>query len=231
MCGGLPAANNAVMRLFVALSLSHESASELDRVVSPLRPEWPALRWTGLNAWHLTLAFLGEVDETVTGKLAARLARAAARHPRLSLSLTGGGAFPAAERARVLWTGVKGDRRELVALAASVAAGARRAGVPLTSEGRRYQPHLTLARTRAPVDVRPLVQTLASYQGTPWVAGEIYLIHSRLAAQPRYETLGAWSLREARPARRAESPGVPQPGTAPRAGPGADPGLAPGWPR
>ncbi len=219
------------MRLFVALSLPPESASELDQVVSPLRPAWPALRWTGLDAWHLTLAFLGEVDETVAGKLAARLERASGRHPRLSLSLSGAGAFPAAERARVLWTGVKGNRRGLAALAASVAAGARRAGVPLTTEGRRYQPHLTLARSRAPVDVRPLVETLAGYQGTPWVAGEIYLIHSRLGAQPRYETLGAWPLRDVRPARRGKRPGIPQPGPAPRPGPGTETGLAPGWRR
>ncbi len=36
---------------------------------------------------------------------------------------------------------------------------------------------------------------LASFAGTPWVASEIYLIHSRLGAQPRYEILGSWPLR------------------------------------
>ena len=182
------------MRLFVAIALPAVAAGELDGAVAPLRLAWPELRWTGRDAWHLTLAFLGEVDEGLTGKLGARLERAAARHARLSLSLGGAGAFPTAGRARVLWTGVQGDRRGLARLAQSVAAGAARAGVLAAQEGRRYQPHLTLARCRAPADVRTLVATLASFAGTAWTAGEIYLIRSRLQERPRYETLGAWPL-------------------------------------
>jgi 2'-5' RNA ligase len=185
------------MRLFVAIALPPEAASELDAVVTPLRPAWPELRWTGVDAWHLTLAFLAEVDEVVTGRLAVRLERAARRHAPLSLSLAGAGAFPVPARARVLWTGIRGDRRGLGSLAGSVAAGARRAGAPPASEGRGYQPHLTLARCRAPADVSALVDTLSGFAGTPWVASEIYLIHSRLEAHPRYEVLGTWPLRPA----------------------------------
>jgi RNA 2',3'-cyclic 3'-phosphodiesterase len=191
------------MRLFVAIALPAAAAGELDSAVAPLRLAWPELRWTGRDAWHLTLAFLGEVDEELTGKLGDRLQRAAARHARLSLSLGGAGAFPTAARARVLWTGIRGDRRGLAALAASVAAGARRAGVPPSQEGRRYEPHLTLARCRAPADVQTLVATLAGFAGTPWTAGEIYLIRSRLQDQPRYETLGAWPMLASAPGRPA----------------------------
>lgn len=186
------------MRLFVALALPAVAAGELDRVVAPQRHAWPELRWTGRDAWHLTLAFLGEVGEAVTGGLMERLARAAGRHERMTLSLGGAGAFPKASRARVLWAGVQGDQRALAALAATVGAAARRAGAPPASEGRSYQPHLTLARCRTPADVRPLVATLGSFTGTPWTAADIYLIRSRLGGEPRYETLGAWPLRESR---------------------------------
>jgi 2'-5' RNA ligase len=187
------------MRLFVAVAVPECAADELDDAVAPLRQSWPGLRWTGRDAWHLTLAFLGEVNEPVSARLVPRLERAAARHPRLSLSLGGAGAFPGATRARVLWTGVKGEPRALPALAASVAAGARRAGAPPAEEGRRFQPHLTLARCREPVDVRPLVGCLSGYAGTPWTAEEIYLIRSHLPGgrphdRPRYETLGCWPL-------------------------------------
>jgi 2'-5' RNA ligase len=184
-----------IMRLCVAIALPVEAAGELDEVVAPLRPARPELRWTGRDAWHLTLAFLGEVDEATVARLAVRLERAARRHPCLSLSLSGAGAFPGASRARVLWTGIQGDRRELNGLAASVGAGARRAGAPPAGGGRGYEPHLTLARCRIPTDVRPLVDTLGGFAGTPWVATEIYLIHSRPAADPRYEVLGTWPLR------------------------------------
>ena len=92
MTGGISAlqggagVNNGIMRLFVAIGLPPEAASELDEVVAPLRPNWPDLRWTGRDAWHLTLAFLGEVDETVIARLAVRMERAARRHPCLSLT-------------------------------------------------------------------------------------------------------------------------------------------------
>jgi len=192
----------------VAIGLPQEAANELDEVVAPLRPAWPELRWTGRDAWHLTLAFLSEVDEAVIARLAVRLERAARRHPCLSLSLSGAGAFPVASRARVLWTGIEGDRRGLGQLAASVAAGARRAGAPPANGGRGYQPHLTLARCRAPADVHSLVGTLGSFAGTPWVATEIHLIHSRLEAHPRYEVIGTWPLRAGPAAEPASGHGV-----------------------
>jgi RNA 2',3'-cyclic 3'-phosphodiesterase len=194
------------MRLFVAIALPASAAGELDRVVTPERPAWPGLRWTGRGAWHLTLAFLGEVDEALIPELGRRLEGGARRHSQLALSLAGAGAFPTPLRARVLWTGVQGDRRGLGKLAETVAADARRAGVAVAEERRGYQPHLTLARCRVPLDVRPLVERLAGFAGTAWVAEEIYLIHSRLGAQPRYETLGSWPLRRPRPPRPSRGP-------------------------
>jgi 2'-5' RNA ligase len=183
------------MRLFIAVAVPGTIASELEAAVAPLRSSWPSLRWTGRDAWHLTLAFLGEVNDAVAVKLAPRLERAAARHYRLTLSLAGCGAFPGADRARVLWTCVHEEGKGLAALAASAGAGARRAGAPPAEEGRRFRPHLTLARTRAAVDVRALTAELSDYAGSPWTAEEIYLIRSRPDSRPRYETLGSWPLR------------------------------------
>ncbi len=219
------------MRLFVAIALPAGAATELDAVLAPLRADWPGLRWTGRDAWHLTLAFLGEVDEALTAGLGTRLERAANRHSRLTLSLAGAGAFPWAGRARVLWSGVQGDGAGLAALAGSVTAAARRAGIPVTATGRRYQPHLTLARCRAPVDVRWLVDQLAGYDGPSWEAGEIYLIRSYLGtapgSQPRYEALGNWPLR---PPRAARSHTRPAPGASLGPGRWRNGGPAPGGP-
>ena len=183
------------MRLFVAVVPPSAILDELDAQVAPLRPAWPALRWTGRPAWHLTLAFLGEVSEDTAAALGPRLERAAHRHPSLSLSFACGGAFPAPARARVFWTGIRGDCGALEALARSVAAGARRAGAPPPDEGRRFRPHLTLARCREPADVGGLVEALAGYAGAFWTAAEIHLIHSFPGPAPRYETAGTWPLR------------------------------------
>jgi RNA 2',3'-cyclic 3'-phosphodiesterase len=189
------------MRLFVAIAPPVAVLDELEAAVGPLRPAWPGLRWTGREAWHLTLAFLGEVSDDAATALAPRLGRAAHRHPALSLSFGPGGAFPVPGRAKVLWAGIDGDREALTALAGSVAAGARRAGAAPPDEGRRFRPHLTLARCRQPADVRGLVDSLAGYAGTPWTAAEIHLIRSYLGGgPPRYETAGTWPLQRGKPA-------------------------------
>ncbi len=185
----------------MAIVPPQEALSELAAVVEPLRVAAPELRWAGHESWHLTLAFLGEVDERRVDELSIRLERAASRHPQQRLSIAGGGAFPSAGRARVVWAGITGDGRALAALAASVAAGARRAGAPPPDEGRKYHPHLTLARCRQPADVRSLAGELAQASGPDWTADAICLIRSHLTTgPPRYEQLGSWPLNpQARP--------------------------------
>jgi 2'-5' RNA ligase len=183
-----------LMRLFVAIAPSAVALDELEAATVPLREDWPQLRWTDRPAWHITLAFLGEVDEPAVARLGPQLAETARGHPALALSLAGSGAFPGPARARVLWTGIAGDRDGLSFLAAAVAKGARNAGAPPPDDGRGFLPHLTLGRCRAPVDVSTLAGALAGYAGTPWAAAEIHLIRSLLAARPRYQVIGTWPL-------------------------------------
>jgi len=183
------------MRLFVALALPPAAVADLDAACAPLRPTRDDLRWTSTEAWHITLAFLGEVGETSLDRLLPRLERGARRHGGLCLSLRGAGAFPSPRRANVLWTGLSGDRKALGDLAATVNAAARRAGTAPPDAGRGFRPHLTLARCRAPVSVAQIVADLEGYEGPSWRAEEIYLIHSRPTGVPRFETLGTYKLR------------------------------------
>jgi RNA 2',3'-cyclic 3'-phosphodiesterase len=183
------------MRLFVGLAPPAAVLDDLDAACAPLRPGRGDLRWTSRELWHVTLAFLGEVSEGGLDRLLPRLERGARRHPAFGLSLAGAGAFPSPERANVLWSGLSGDRKALGELAMSVSAGARRAGAPPPDQGRRYRPHVTLARCRMPADVRAIVDDLSGYQGPAWTVDEIYLIRSTLGGDPRYETLGTWKLR------------------------------------
>ncbi|MBV8539230.1 MAG: RNA 2',3'-cyclic phosphodiesterase [Pseudonocardiales bacterium] len=180
------------MRLFVALTPPGEVVEELRIVTAGLRERAPELRWTRPEHWHVTLVFLGEVGDDVVDGLARRLHRAAARHPPLSLSLGGGGRFGH----RVLWTGVRGDRDGLRRLADSTAAAARRCRLPV--EQRPYRPHLTVARADGTTDLCPSVERLALWQGVPWPAGRLHLVHSRLGAGPDgsalHEPIAGWPL-------------------------------------
>jgi 2'-5' RNA ligase len=210
------------MRAFVALIPPAPALAELAEAVAPLRAAHPGLRWTPPEQWHLTLAFLGEVDEGVLPDLAERLARAARRHTPMTLAFAGGGRFGD----RVLWTrvvdpperescvparrvvrsgtasaaspyrgpgdGTGGLRR----LAASVGAAARRCRIPV--EDRPYRAHLTLARARGGTDLRAAAALLSGFTGSPWVADALHLVQSRLGAGPggtaAHDVVRTWPL-------------------------------------
>ncbi|WP_432193893.1 RNA 2',3'-cyclic phosphodiesterase [Streptomyces sp. bgisy027] len=181
------------MRLFAAVLPPQDVTSELAAEVAELRklPGADGLRWTGRPGWHFTLAFYGEVDDDLVPELSERLQRAARRTAPFPLALRGGGQFG---HGRALWAGVAGDLETLRLLADRSEAAARRAGVPM-GDHRRYKPHLTVARSRSAVDVRPYLTALDAFAGRTWTADELVLMRSSLPAsgvpgeQPRYEAL------------------------------------------
>lgn len=177
------------MRLFVALDVPDPAVRHLERAVAEVRERHREPRWVPCERWHVTLAFLGEVAEPQPDALLERLERAARRHEGLSLSFAGAGRFGN----RVLWAGMRGDTAPLGRLAASVAAAARKAGVPV--DDRPHRPHVTLARGRTTsLDLRPVVANLAGYEGPLWRAESFSLVRSLLGPQPEYEVLAGFRL-------------------------------------
>ncbi|MFE2585937.1 RNA 2',3'-cyclic phosphodiesterase [Streptomyces sp. NPDC059378] len=190
------------MRLFAAVLPPQDVTRELAAEVDTLRklPGAQGLRWTGRPGWHFTLAFYGEVDDDLVPALSARLERAAHRTSPFPLALRGGGQFG---HGRALWTGAAGDLETLRLLADRSEAAARKAGVPM-GEHRRYQAHLTVARSRDGIDTRPYVEALAGFTSDTWTVTDLCLVRSNLpksgvpGEQPRYETVVRWPLGAAR---------------------------------
>ncbi|WP_333741463.1 RNA 2',3'-cyclic phosphodiesterase [Streptomyces sp. IBSBF 2806] len=186
------------MRLFAAVLPPDDIADELAARTAVLRalPGADALRWTARSGWHFTLAFYGEVDDVLLPELSARLERAAHRGAPFPLAVRGGGQFG---HGRALWAGAAGDVPALRLLADRAEAAGRKAGVEM-GEHRRYKAHLTLARSRDAVEVRPYIEALEAFEGRAWTVGELVLVRSRLPAsgvpgeQPRYEPVGRWAL-------------------------------------
>ncbi len=186
------------MRLFAAVLPPEDVAAELAAEVAALRglPGADALRWTGRAGWHFTLAFYGEVADELLPDLSARLERAAHRTAPFPLAVRGGGQFG---KGRALWAGAEGDLPALRLLADRAEAAARKAGVPM-GEHRRYKAHLTVARSRDDVDVRPYLEAMEPFTSRTWTVDELTLVRSNLPAsgvpgeQPRYEPVARWPL-------------------------------------
>ena len=157
------------MRTFVAVRPPPAAVAHLRAVL----PSWPSAP----ERWHVTLAFLGEVEDPRL--LVPALAEVCAGQPRLDLRLAGSGSFG---RGGPVWVGVEGDRCGLTALAGAVAQACRAAGVDV--ERRAYHPHLTVGRRGRPDPAR-----LAAYAGPTWTAAEVELVASRLGPPVEHRVL------------------------------------------
>ncbi|WP_307621124.1 RNA 2',3'-cyclic phosphodiesterase [Streptomyces sp. V3I7] len=186
------------MRLFAAVLPPPDVADELAAEVAELKrlPGADGLRWTGRPGWHYTLAFYGEVGDELVPGLSDRLARAAHRTAPFPLAVSGGGQFG---HGRALWAGAEGDLETLRLLADRSEAAGRKAGMAM-GEHRRYKAHLTVARSRDHLDVRPYVTLLHAFTSRTWTVAELALVRSNLPTsgtlgeQPRYETVARWPL-------------------------------------
>lgn len=185
------------MRMFVALVPPEEALEDLAEFLLPRQETASELRWTVPDQWHVTLAFMPAVRDRSLDDLVARLARAAARRTPFTLGVAGGGAFPDAGRARVLFAALESsDDEELRRLATGARAAGNRAGAD--ADGGHFHPHLTLARLRRPAEVSRWVRVLDSYRGPGWTADQIVLIESHLGEgphrRPRHEVVEAFPL-------------------------------------
>lgn len=132
-----------VPRLFVCLELpdfQRELLAELCHSVQ-------GAHWIDPDQFHITVAFVDEVDAPLARRIEDSLALVRAPVPHLQIQ--GLGHFPPRGEPRVLWAGVAPDPA-LTRLRRAVMARLRSCDAPVDS--RRYAPHVTLARLqRAPL--------------------------------------------------------------------------------
>ncbi len=162
-----------MIRLFTAIPFSEEVQARL----AALGGGVPGARWVEARNLHLTLRFIGEVPEPQAGDIAGCLDRV--RAPRFDLVLEGVGRFGNDRRGGALWVGVR-PCEALHHLHAKVERALVESGLP--PEGRRFTPHVTLARLKSP-DRRRLADFLAAhapFRHGPIAVDRFVLYSSRL---------------------------------------------------
>lgn len=153
------------MRAFIAIELPKKVCSELQKIPSLLDSQSSAFRWGKADQRHLTLRFLGEVEESLAPSIQRNLMLSLSRFSSFDLQLGKLGGFPKLEKCRILWQGI--DRgfesceqlKKLVddALSAS-------AITPDPSE--QFIPHITIGRSKMGKIVRlpkPTLLRLTAY--------------------------------------------------------------------
>ena len=146
------------MRLFVALDVPEETRAVLDPLVQRFEKICRGARWVRLEGVHVTLKFLGEVDDALVPEIQNALS--AVRHDKpVHVAFRNFGFFPNDRHPRVFWAGIE-PSPNLAALAAKVEASLKPLGFP--PEKRGFAPHLTLARFKTLDGLSDLKRALAS---------------------------------------------------------------------
>jgi 2'-5' RNA ligase len=109
---------------------------------------------------HVTISFLGWVDDERVAEISRAVATAVEGCARVPTVLAGLGTFPRASRARVIWAGLQDEGGALAAVADRVQQGV--AAIGFEPEARAWQAHVTLARLREPqrVDLNVMVEPI-----------------------------------------------------------------------
>jgi 2'-5' RNA ligase len=188
------------LRLFIAVELPPAWTEALAEVQAALRRRGlERLRWVRPEGIHLTLKFLGNVDERRVPELTAAIERAAAEAAPFALTLGRPGTFGPPSRPRVVWVGTEGEAEALTRLWRAVETQVTPLGFP--AEGRRFAPHLTLARVpdetprEAAAAITPAVQAVGMARTAPMTISEVALMRSELGrGGARYTRLAAAPL-------------------------------------
>jgi RNA 2',3'-cyclic 3'-phosphodiesterase len=163
------------MRLFIALDIPAEVRAALTNYMERARALAPEARWARVEGLHVTLKFIGHVDDSMAEKIKAALS--AIKAAQFEVKFAWVGFFPNPNAGRVFWAGVDGGDH-LPRLASTIDAALEKLG--FERETKPYHPHLTLARTssRPLRELKPLLSDPPPQFGT-MTAREFFLYQSQ----------------------------------------------------
>jgi 2'-5' RNA ligase len=162
-----------------------------------LREKFPRARasWERAEKMHITLKFLGDIEEKRLQSVNKVVETVASAFQPFEMSIEGAGAFPPRGAPRVLWLGAKDDSGNLVMVQEKLENEFARIG--FKKETRRFHPHLTLARVRAPEGAKELREEheRIDFNTSSFTVEEIVVMQSELLPSgSRYTKLSQYKL-------------------------------------
>jgi 2'-5' RNA ligase len=169
------------IRSFIAIEVDRAIIDRLAALQQELRQADADVSWTRPAGIHLTLKFLGDVQEDRLPQIGEMLAALASRTSAFPLSIADTGGFPSLRRPRVIWAGIDDGRAAISALVVEVDAAMNSVG--FAREERSFRPHLTLGRVKSSSNLAQLVSMVEAHRGEVFgamQATELVLMRSEL---------------------------------------------------
>lgn len=188
------------MRVFIAIELPEEIKGFLSRIQLKLKSAQADVSWVKPHNIHLTLKFLGEIDEKTLNNVIAIIEDTAKDKSVFHIRLSCLGAFPRMSSPRVIWVGIDKGDEQVKTIAKELEEKLSNLG--FSPEDRTFSSHFTLGRTKTAKNREILANGLAKLQNKfneeslEFLANKITLFKSTLTpGGPIYEALKEISLK------------------------------------
>jgi RNA 2',3'-cyclic 3'-phosphodiesterase len=183
---------------FIAIELGKTIGDRCLALQEALARGGAELKWVEEENIHLTLLFLGEVEDRELAALCQAVADCCAQRDAFTLRVESVGCFPNPRRPRIVWVGVGAGTQEICSLHDALEAPLMELGC-YRREDRPYTPHITLGRIksdRAPGALSTALARQAKWRGGETTVREVCVFSSDLRPQgPIYTVLSRAKLR------------------------------------
>lgn len=167
-------------RSFIAIEIPEEIRNKVIEFQNRLKSIHDDIKWVRVESLHLTLKFLGDVEENRLNDLTALIHEAIQEFEPFEVDLGGSGVFPNRHRPNVLWIGILKGKEYLRTMASVLNRSLIKMG--FDEEKRKYHPHLTVGRVRSRqkiIKTIELMESLSFLEQSFWVQ-ELILMKSDL---------------------------------------------------
>jgi RNA 2',3'-cyclic 3'-phosphodiesterase len=164
-----------VKRLFIGLDFGENVSEPIQRAIRKMKTTFDqreiAAKWSQPQDLHITLVFIGERPDEDVDNIRESVEKVVTQHKAFDLKLSGMGAFPDIQSARVLWLGVQ-KRQELLDLQSEIEAAL------LSTSENDYIPHVTVAKIRNLKSVRSIISPFLRQKWGQIHVGHVVLFES-----------------------------------------------------
>jgi 2'-5' RNA ligase len=156
------------IRSFIAIETPPEVKADIAKVQEGLRAANADVRWESIEKLHITLKFLGNVEEQRLNSLADQLPEAIGAFASFDLTYQGVGCFPNQHHPRVIWIGAENEDGSLTKIQETIEKAAEEIG--FQREEHRFHPHITIGRVKGSKNLKALVSELGKASFNPHAA-------------------------------------------------------------
>lgn len=178
------------IRAFIAVEIDPQTKQKISGLISSLKKSNADVKWVAEEQMHLTLKFLGNIEQTKIQEISDTLNSISANSSPFTIHLSQLGAFPNIDHPRVIWLGIDKGADMLKTFAEKIELGLEK--LRIKRETRGFKSHLTLGRVKSSKNMLNLVKLLketAFYSETDISIDELILFQSTLTPKNAIYTI------------------------------------------